>query len=148
MSLLVAGLALLAGGCQGAGLFLKQPTATVESVELTKQSEEGGQLTATVKVTNPNDTVLPVPRVSYRVDVEGASPYRFTTVPGVALPGRGTQTFELTAAFERDANPLAGREYRVNGQLSYRPPGEVEAVLFGSGWPLPQAPFQQRGTLK
>jgi LEA14-like dessication related protein len=146
--LLGAALLLLAGGCQGLGLFLDKPGAEVTSVELEEQTEQGGRVVATVRLANPNDVVLPVAKAHYTVQVEGAERFRFTTVPSVAMPAKGGQTVTLPAAFKRDGGrSLAGRAYTVDGHVTYRPAGEVEAVLFGSGWPLPRTGFHREGTL-
>jgi hypothetical protein len=134
-------------GCQGMGLFLNNPKAKVSQVDLVEQSDEGGRVVATVTVTNPNEIVLPLAQAHYTVRVAGAEPFRFTTMPARAMPADGSQTVELPAAFARKGDPLAGRKYTVDGYVTYRPPGEVEAVLFGSGWPLPRCGFRREGTL-
>jgi LEA14-like dessication related protein len=135
-------------GCQGFNFTLKKPKAQVAQVAVTEASEQGARVETTVRITNPNRTVLPLEQAYYRVTVDGAEPFAFTTVPAAALPGEGTQTLTLPAAVASDGQSLAGRSYTVRGYASYRPPGEVEAVLYGSGWPLPKTHFRAQGTLE
>ena len=131
-------------GCQGAAVTLNAPKAKVQSVEVTERSDEGSRVLTTVAVENPNAVVLPLIKASYTVDVEGAGRFRFTEVPGRALPGEGTQRLDLPAAFASDES-LRGRGYDVTGAVTYRPPGEVESILYQSGFPLPSTRFRASG---
>jgi len=142
----LTGLLMLAG-CQGLAPTLQKPTAEVTAMRLDDETAEGGRAVATVQIENPNRTVLPLVQTRYTIDIEGVTPFRYTDVPGVALPSEGTQTLHLPAGFAKNNGSLAGRSYRVSGHATYRPPGEVEAVLYGSGWPLPRVGFSKEGTL-
>jgi len=139
--------ATLLPGCQGLNLSLRTPESQVADMELTEQTDEGARVVTTVTIDNPNETVLPVSRAHYRLAVEGAEPFAFTTVPAIALPSEATQTIWLPAAVATDGESVVGRQYTVTGYATYRPPGEFEAVLFGSGFPLPRTRFRAEGTL-
>jgi len=140
--------ATLLPGCQGLNLSLRTPESQVADMELTEQTDEGARVVTTVEVANPNRTVLPVASAYYRLEVEGLEPFSFTTVPGVALPSEASQQFDLVAAVATaEGESAAGRAYELTGYARYRPPGEFESVLYGSGWPLPKTRFDAEGTL-
>jgi len=135
-------------GCQGVTLTINKPKAEVEATRVTETSGQGARVVTRVSLSNPNRAVLPLIEAHYTVEVEGAGWFRFTEVPGKALPGQGEQTLELPAAFATGGDSLAGRPYTVRGWVSYRPPGEAESVFYQSGLPLPRASFRREGTLK
>jgi LEA14-like dessication related protein len=138
----ICGLAVLLTGCIG----IDRPGVEVTNVRLDERSDEGGRILVDVLVTNPNDEELPMPTVSYRVDVVGAGAFEFTDRPYAALPKNGQTTLTLAAAV-RGAD-LPGKTVRVDGELVFEPQGELRRILYENYVPLPRSRFSSEGALE
>lgn len=129
---------------------LRSPEASVVDASVVEQTAEGARVVIRVAVTNPNNVPLPLVSSSYTLDVNGTS-YAFTQPPNHTLPRRensgGKQTLELYAALPTNGQNLTGAGYRVNGSVTYQPPGEIRKVLTDSYVPLPWVSFNGEGTL-
>lgn len=126
--------------------FVKTPTARVTDVQVDRATDEGARLVVTVQLDNPNAVELPLPKARYRVAVEGADPFTFTTVPDATLPRKGSIAITLSAAFPGVVQPQ-GLGYNVSGAVTYLPPGEVRELLTDYRIPLPSAGFSESGQL-
>ena len=133
---------LLTTGCVG----IDRPGVEVTAVRLDQVSEGGGRVLVDLLVTNPNDEELPMPTVSYRVDVVGAGSFEFTDRPIAALPKDGQTTLTLASGIKGVG--LRGKTVRVDGALVFEPQGEIRRVLFDNGVPLPRTRFSSEGVLE
>jgi uncharacterized lipoprotein len=135
--------ALLAG-CSS----LQTPTGVVTAVRPTAATAEGARVEVTVELINPNDIPLPLLRTDYTVTLEGVGTFTFHDPTDRTLPAGGTQAVVLPAAFAKDGGQVGGVPYRVTGNITYEPPGEVRKVLTESGIPLPTVSFAASGRLE
>ena len=133
---------LVLTGCVG----IDRPTVEVTNVRLDGVSEAGGRVLVDLLVTNPNDEELPMPTVSYRVDVVGAGAFEFTDRPIAALPKNGQTTLTLAAGVKGVG--LTGQRVRVDGELVFEPQGEFRRVLYDNNVPLPRSRFSGEGVLE
>lgn len=143
-------IAVLAGslaGCRADGEALQQPVSSVSDVWIEDQTPRGVRLMIRVDVENPNDIPLPVTKADYALTVKDLGTFEFADQPPVALPPRGKQTIELAAAFGDGERPVAGHAYKVSGDVTYEPPGEIRKLLTEYRVPLPSTPFSKRGHL-
>lgn len=129
-------------GCIG----IRQPVAEVQSVRVDEAAAGGARLLVQVKLSNPNDENLPMPRVSYEVDVVGAGQFAFTQIPYAALPRQGEQTLVLPAAMRGAA--FSGKQYRVSGTVVFEPEGNLRRFFYDSGVPRPRTSFSAEGVLE
>ncbi|MEM9347952.1 MAG: hypothetical protein AAGB26_15190 [Planctomycetota bacterium] len=139
-SLLV--LSLCFTGCIG----IERPTVEVTDVRLDGVSEGGGRILLDLLVVNPNDEELPMPTVSYRVDVVGAGSFELSDRPYAALPKNGQKTVTLAAAV-RGVN-LPGKRVLIDGEVIFKPKGEFRKLLYDNYVPLPRSRFSSEGTLE
>ena len=138
-------MAAVLGGCSA---NLRQVTARVDSVRIDDRTDQGVRVLVTVVAENPNDIPLPIVKAKYEVRVTGADAFAFTDLPKATLPAHGTQTITLPAAFAFDGGNAVGASYRVDGQLTYEPPGEIRQLLTEYNVPLPSASFKDDGALR
>jgi len=142
--LVVCSLALMTGCSSN----LKPVKARVDSVTVDERTEQGVRVLVTVFAENPNDVPLPIVKARYQVEMAGAESFAFTELPKATLPANGTQTITLPAAFATEGGNAAGQLYKVKGQLTYEPPGEIRKLLTEYGVPLPSTAFKDGGELR
>jgi len=134
----------LLGGCSSnrnvVGAWMATPTAEVEALELTAVSPAATTGNLIVKLTNPNDTPLPLPMARYAVTL-GETTYRTDTVPNAALPALGAQRVVLPVVFDGGA----GEAFTATGSIAYVPPGEIRVLMADLGIPLPTVNFRGSG---
>ena len=146
MLIVVIGLALTAStGCSSerkvVGKWVAAPTATVEAVELLAASPEATTTAnVIVRLSNPNDTPLPLPMARYTVTMGGAT-YSTDTVPNATIPAKGEQRIALPVTIAGPQN----HDYSTSGWISYLPPGEIRNLMTDIGIPLPGVPFSGSG---
>lgn len=133
---------VLLTGCIG----IDRPKVSVQSVRLDEQTPTGGRVLVDLLVTNPNNEELPMPRVSYSVDVVGAGSFEFTDRPYAAAPREGEVTLTLAAAVT--GSNLRGKAVAVDGVLIFEPDGELRRVLYDNYVPLPRSRFSAQGVLE
>lgn len=138
--LLLFGVALT--GCIG----IDRPEVEVTGVRLEEVSSAGGRVLVDLVVTNPNDEELPMPRVSFRVDVIGAGDFEFTDRPYAALPKNGQLMLTLAAGVPGAG--LRGKRVEVDGVLVFEPQGELRRVFYDNYIPLPRSRFSAEGVLE
>lgn len=141
---LAAGLMAL-GGCSNFRMY-DSPTASVLGVKLVKQTDQAARVEVTVALENPNDVPLPLIKSSYTVEVAGQS-YSATDVPARTLPARGRQEVTIPAVVAVSGGAARGSSYRVDGSVTYEPPGEIRKLMTDSYIPLPSVGFAQSGQL-
>ncbi|MFW5682489.1 MAG: hypothetical protein ACOC1G_05730 [Phycisphaeraceae bacterium] len=129
-------------GCGTAG----SPHGRVLDAALVEETPDGSRIEFVVELENPREEHYPLVEARYSLEVIGAGTFWFTEYPIQALPGNGTQRLLLAGALP--ATDLAGRQWRVNGAVSYKPGGELRQVLTDSGIPLPVVNFDGRGKLE
>ncbi len=139
---IVCVLGLLMTGCIG----IQKPEVEVTAIRLDEVSNVGGRVLVDLVVTNPNDEELPMPTVSYSVDVIGAGSFEFTDRPYAALPKNGQVKLTLPAAVAGIG--LKGKEVKVNGELIFEPQGELRRVFYDNYIPLPRSRFSGAGVLE
>lgn len=135
-------LSLMCTGCIG----ITRPEVVVTDVRLDGVSNGGGRVLVDLLVVNPNDEELPMPTVSYRVDVVGAGSFELSDRPYAALPRDGQTTVTLAAAVS--GVNLKGKRYTVDGEVVFRPSGEIRALLYDNYVPLPRSSFSGEGVLE
>lgn len=134
---------------------LAPPSASVESVRVIEQTTEGSRLEVLIRMENPNLTSLPLPSVTFTLNLQGIGTFAFTDTPHVTLPakrndgehGPGIQFLRLPAAIATKGKDAHGAAYRVNGSIIYEPPGEIRKLLTDSNVPLPTMNFSKSGTV-
>lgn len=135
---------LLFTGCTGIGI--QRPEVTVTDVRLDEVSSGGGRILFDLLVVNPNDEELPMPSVSYRVDVVGAGSFELTDRPYAELPRNGQTTVTLAAAIS--GVNLQGKRYTVDGEVVFEPKGEFRKLMYDNYVPLPRTDFSSEGVLE
>jgi hypothetical protein len=136
-------LSLLLIGCSGIGI--DRPEVAVTNVRLDDASAGGGRILFDLLVTNPNDEPLPMPTVSYRVDVVGAGRFELSDRPYAELPMSGQTTVTLAAAVP--GVNLVGKRVTVDGEVIFEPEGELRRLLYDNYVPLPRSRFSSEGVL-
>jgi len=129
-------------GCIG----IDRPDVEVTSIRLDDTSAGGGRILFDLLVTNPNDEELPIPTVSYEVDVVGAGSFEFTDRAYAAVPRNGT--VRLTLASAVTGVNLQGKAVEVDGTMIFEPEGELRRVFYDNQYPLPRSSFESRGALE
>jgi len=130
----------------GCSIGIDRPTVEVTDVRLDGVSSGGGRLLVDLLVSNPNDEELPMPRVSYRVDVVGAGSFEFSDRPYAALPNGGQTKLTLAAAVT--GVNLAGKRVAVDGEVVFEPQGEFRKLMYDNYVPLPRSRFSSEETLE
>jgi LEA14-like dessication related protein len=138
----------LLGGCSA---NLRQVSTRVDSVRVDELTDQGVRVLVTLVAENPNNIPLPIVKAKYKVTLAGISggggEFTFTDLPKATLPAHGTQTITLPAAFALNGGNAVGVSYKVAGQLTYEPPGEIRKLLTEYNVPLPSASFKDEGRL-
>lgn len=137
-------LALGVVGCRG----VQRPAVEVMDGAVTERTEEGARMEWVVRLGNPNDVPLPVTRVRYHVQVQGAGTFAVHEQPTMTLPPGEQQTVTLAAAFRNGDDDWAGRRYEIYGTFSYMPPGRLRELLAQYRVPPPVVPFRDEGELR
>lgn len=147
---IVIGIVCLSAVLTGCSANLHQVKARVDSVAVSEQTDEGVRVLVTITAENPNDVALPIVRAKYEVELPGSGveKFEFTDLPKATVPANGTQTITLPAAFALNGGDASSRAYKVDGHLTYEPPGEVRKLLTEYGVPLPSAGFESEGALR
>jgi hypothetical protein len=143
--------AVLACGCTADPepfFSLNDPTIQVQGLSIVDRSAQGASVEATVQLHNSNDVPLPLVRRSYTITIEGFEPFSISDEVHRTLPARGYQLVKLPAAFALDGGDLAGRAWRLEGSITYRPPGQIREVLTESYVPLPSVSFSDDGSVR
>jgi len=138
----ITGCLLVLCGCIG----IDRPEVQVTDVRLDGLTSGGARILVDLLVSNPNAEELPIPSVNLQVDVLGAGSFEFTDRPYAALPQNGVTTLTLAAAV-RGAS-LAGKSYRVAGDVVFEPRGELRRVFYDNNVPLPRSSFSAEGVLE
>lgn len=130
----------------GCSIGITRPEVVVSNVRLDGVSDGGGRVLFDLMVVNPNDEELPMPSVSYRVDVVGAGSFELTDRPYAALPSNGQTTVTLAAAVP--GVNLKGKRVMVDGEVVFQPRGELRKLLYDNYVPLPRSNFSGEGVLE
>jgi hypothetical protein len=147
--------ATCAGGC-GLTKAVIAPKASVDTVSVVSETDEGARLKMVVILENANAVALPLKRVDYRLVVEGVGSFTFRDDPNRILPGArqvkqgetAKQELHLFAGIETDGATIRGKPYKASGTVTYEPPGEIRKLLTDSYVPLPITSFFGSGTLR
>ena len=131
-------------GCTGIGI--DRPEVVVTDVRLDEVSAGGGRILFDLLVVNPNDEELPMPTVSYRVDVMGAGRFELSDRPYAAVPRNGQTQFTLAAAVP--GINLQGKQVSVDGEVIFEPQGELRRLFYDNYIPLPRSSFSGEGVLE
>lgn len=131
-------------GCTGVGI--QHPEVTVTNLRLDDATAGGGRVLFDLLVLNPNDEELPMPTVSYRVDVIGGGRFELSDRPYAALPKNGQTVVTLAAAV--NGASLPGKRVKIDGEVIFQPKGELRQLLYDNYLPLPSVPFSSEGVLK
>ena len=136
-------LSTFALGCHGL-TNLDTPKARVTGVKIIDRSDKATRANVTVQLVNPNRTALPLTQSHYTLSIGDAEPFSYTDRLNRTLPANGSQEITLPAVFI--GKPTG--EYKVNGTVTYEPPGEIRKLMTDSGIPLPFAFFDGKGTVE
>ncbi len=131
--------------------WISTPRARVLGVQVVEETAKGARVEVTLSVENPNAVDLPIDRAWYRLRVGGAS-HRYECVVHRTLPRGESQVLVLIAAVGKEeagglSGGLMGQAYRLDGEASYQPPGELRSLITDVRVPLPSFGFEARGTL-
>jgi len=136
-------LSLAAVGCHGVS-NLTTPKAHVTGVKVIERSPTATRADVTVQLINPNRTALPLKKSHYTLKIGDAEPFSYTDRLNRTLPANGSQTVTLPAVFT--GQPTG--DYKVNGSVTYEPPGEIRKLMTDSGIPLPFTLFDGEGKVE
>jgi len=140
-AVLMAG--MFGGGC--AAVHDVEPiTVTVERARVTETGPAGARVEVDLAAQNPNAVPLPLTDSTYRLTLEDGRRFSGTQRPLVTVPAKGRVAWSLPAIFEGEVEGLA---YRVKGNVTYEPPGEIRLILTETRVPLPTASITGRGTV-
>lgn len=139
-------------GCSGLR-GIERPTVEVVDAQVVEQSALGSRVLVRLRVTNPNDEELPMPRVTCDLDIVGGGRFTFTDIPYATLPARdnegtlapGEQVLIVPAGLLGSA--VAGKRFTVRGTVVFQPEGQIRKVMSDTGIPLPRASFTGEGTV-
>lgn len=137
---------LAALGLSGCSLFvpkLQPPRLSVVSIDLQKAALWQQKLRVRLHVQNPNDRVLPVKGISYKLDVNGQEFAHGESAASFVVPARGEAEFDMntTANMTGTIITLLGRG---TDALDYHLVGKVSL----SEGLLRSIPFDEHGTFK
>ena len=148
---LLASVSLLVAGCAAEKsddpIVVLAPKTEVVSFEVIEHSQDGVKFQAELWLNNANDAFLPMRDVSYSVSIDGYKSKQFVDEAHRTIPRNGRQRLTLVGALPGNQASVAGRSFSIRGHVAYEPPGEVRAVLYDSGIPLPITPFSGVGTV-
>lgn len=137
--------AMLPGGCA----LYTSPRLGVTDARLTERSADGLVVTFTVEAANPNRVELPLRDIRYTLWLDGRRVFSGTRSAEATLARLSRQELTIPAAARPDALPRAAGvvPYRIRGELTYRTPGKLAAVLFDTGVPAPTSAFSHEGVV-
>ncbi|MGC4028895.1 MAG: LEA type 2 family protein [Steroidobacteraceae bacterium] len=137
-------LAVAMTGCSGIVPKLETPQLQVVGVDLLRSDLLTQQLRVRMRVTNPNDRVLPVRSIIYRVEVAGEPFAQGESERNFEVPALGSTEFDvgMTANAAGTLLKLLGSGNRA-GALDYRLVGKVQLA---SGL-IRSIPFEEKGSL-
>jgi LEA14-like dessication related protein len=130
----------------GCNIGITRPEVVVTGVRMDEVTDGGARVLFDLLVVNPNDEELPMPTVSYRVDVVGAGSFELTDRPYASLPRNGQTTFTLAAAVS--GVNLPGKRVTIDGEVVFEPQGELRKLLYDNYVPLPSSDFSGEGVLE
>jgi hypothetical protein len=136
-------LSTFAIGCNGL-TNISTPKAHVTGVKIIDRSDTATRADITVQLINPNRTPLPLIKSHYTLNIEGAEPFSYTDRLNRTLPASGSQEITLPAVFI--GKPTGN--YKVDGTVTYQPPGEIRKLMTDSGIPLPFTFFDGEGKVE
>jgi LEA14-like dessication related protein len=135
---------LLLAGCAST-LQLEAPKLSVVSMKVQSADLFSQRMQVRMRVQNPNDRVLPIKGISYRIEVNDAELAQGLTDTPFDVPAKGEAEFDvqLTANLAGALTKLLSRR-GSSDNLDYRLRGEVS---LSSGF-LRRIPFDERGSVK
>jgi hypothetical protein len=140
--------ALLSGstGCSST----KPPRLSVTSAAITDESPDGLVITFDIAAANPNLAQIPLRDISYSLFLDGKRVFEGSRSPEATLARLAIQELRLPAAIPIDAEhprPTGTVPYRLEGTLTYIPPGKLMEVLYDSGIPRPTTSLVHEGVV-
>jgi LEA14-like dessication related protein len=131
----------LLAGCSLLRPKVETPRLSVVHVELMKSGLWEQQLRVRLRVQNPNDLVLPVKGIDYKLEVAGAEFAHGVSTASFSVPALGEAEFDMNVTANIAGTMLRLLNTRAD-QIDYRIAGTVS---LSSGW-VHAVPFDQRGT--
>lgn len=137
-------LASALAACSGLVPKLEPPQLQVVDVKLLRTDLLSQQLQVRLRVTNPNDRVLPVKAITYQVEVAGEPFAKGESERNFEVPALGSTEFDvgMTANAANVLLKMLGGGRR--DALDYRLTGKVQLA---SGL-LRSIPFEEKGSVK
>ena len=142
--LALAAIALAA--CSVLPAHFETPHFSVVNVELLKSDLFEQRLRVRMRVQNPNDRVLPVRGLEYRIEVDGRDLARGVSGAAFTVPALGETEFEMNVSANMAGALLGllGRRDSASRQIDYRIVGKVSL----SEGLLRSIPFEERGSFR
>jgi len=98
------------------------------------------------RATNPNRDPLPLGEVRYTVFMDGRAVFSGVRSPETTLGTYADREFEVPAVLDTGSVNLSGIvDYRVDGALTYIPPGRFGQELYRSNVHVPTVEFRAPG---
>lgn len=126
--------------------FVKSPE--VEHLGVREISLEEGRAVYgfRFRATNPNRDPIPLGEVTYTLTMNGEEVFSGVRSPQATLDAYGDREFEVPAVIDRTVVALEGIvDYRINGELTYIPPGRFAKELFRTRVSVPSVSFSEVG---
>lgn len=133
-------------GMSGCSLFvpkLQPPRLSIVSVDLQKASLWQQKLRMRVHVQNPNDRVLPIKGISYRLDVNGQPFAHGESAASFVVPALGEAEFDMNTTANMTGTLITLLGHGTDS-IDYRLVGKV-SLSIGL---LRSIPFDEHGTFK
>lgn len=131
-------------GCASFG----PPDVDVTHVRITERTEDGELLLITLHARNPNDQLLPLRDITYRLEADGRRVFTGRRSAEATVGRNAVQTISLPAAIPIDQAVSPGSPFSVSGQITYLSPGPLAEVLFDVGLLRPTVGFRGSGIVE
>lgn len=132
---------LACAGCSST----RPPGLTIQSAELTEQTDAGMVVTFTVLADNPNPDALPLRDAQYTVSLAGKPVFSGVRSAQATVRRFGTQTFTLPAAIPATPAGRGVEPFEISGKLTYLVPGALAETLFDIHVLRPSTSFGGKG---
>lgn len=124
------------------------PDVGVTQVRITERTEDGELLLITLEARNPNDQLLPLRDITYRLEADGRRVFAGRRSAEATVGRAGVQTISLPAAIPIGQAVQQGSRFTVSGQITYLSPGPLAEVLFDVGLLRPTVGFRGTGVIE
>ena len=141
-ALALAAASVALAGCS----FVRAPRVEHVGVRELERTQSRAVYAFRFRATNPNGDPIPLGEVRYTVFMDGRAVFSGVRSPETTLGTYADREFEVPAVLDTDTIDLSGIvDYRVDGALTYIPPGRFGQELYRSNVHVPTVEFRAPG---